>query len=394
MNSKFPVWQDKLVKKYKFDAPVFITRPDLPVLSELDGYLAKIWSSGWVTNNGAYHGILENELAKYLKVKDISLFCNGTLALQIGINALGLKGEVITTPFTFAATPHVLYWNGIKPVFCDIEEDTYNIDVNKIEALITRETTAILPVHVFGVPCNVEKLASIGRKHGLKIVYDAAHSFGVRVRGVGIGNFGDAAMFSFHATKIFTTIEGGSLVCNERALKEKVDYLKNFGIKNEEEVVGPGTNAKMNEIQAAIGLIQLKKIDDEIKKRKALTGIYRRELTNVPGIIFSTDMDGVEHNYQYFVIRVVAKDYGAGRDALFDLLRKMNIIVRKYFYPLCSHYPCYSSLPSASPANLPVAERISGAVLSFPLYGRLPESTVKTICAIIKDICHENKKTG
>ena len=378
--------------KKRFTDPIYVTRPFLPELPELNVYLKKIWKSKWVTNNGFYHSLLEKELAAYLKVKHNSLFCNGTLALQLAINALRLKGEVITTPFTFAATPHALYWNNITPVFCDIEEATYNINVDRIESLITPVTTGILAVHVFGNPCNVEKLQDIAHRHGLKIIYDAAHAFGVKVKGVSIGNFGDASMFSFHATKIYTTIEGGNLVCNSRYLKERVDYLRNFGIKNEEEVVGPGINAKMNEIQAAVGLIQLKKVSAEIKRRRVLTFLYRKELEGIPGITLPLDMDNVRHNYQSFVIRVTEKGYGISRDKLFDLLRRMNIMARKYFYPLCSHYPCYQSLSSSSPANLPVAERISKEVLSLPLYGELKKEEIKTICRILKEIHYESKQ--
>ncbi len=386
---KFP---GNLVERYKLTKPLYITQPLLPNLANLNEYLVKIWKSKWVTNNGFYHSLLEKELASYLKVKNNSLFCNGTLALQIAVNALRLRGEVITTPFTFAATPHVLYWNNIKPVFCDIEEGTYNLDVNKIESLITPATTGILAVHIFGNPCNVQALQEIAQRHGLKIIYDAAHAFGVEVNGTGIGNFGDASMFSFHATKIYTTIEGGALVCNSQYLKERADYLKNFGIKNEEEVVGPGINAKMNEIQAAIGLIQLKTVDDEIKKRKILTEIYKEELKDVPGIILPKHMDNIKHNYQSFVIRIIGEDYGISRDSLFEFLRQMNIVVRKYFYPLCSHYPCYKSLLSSSPINLPIAEEITKEVLSLPLYGELTEEQIKMICNILKDIHYENKK--
>jgi dTDP-4-amino-4,6-dideoxygalactose transaminase len=383
---------DSIVEKYKLTKPLYITRPFLPDLADLNGYLEKIWESKWVTNNGHFHGLLEKELASYLKVKHNSLFCNGTLALQLAINALGLRGEVITTPFTFAATPHVLFWNNITPVFCDIEENTYNLDVNKIEAFITPATSAILAVHVFGNPCDVAKLQDIAHRHGLKIVYDAAHAFGVEVNGTGIGNFGDASMFSFHATKIYSTIEGGALACSSLQLKERVDYLKNFGIKSEEEIVGPGINAKMNEIQAAVGLIQLKKVDAEIGKRKALTDFYKDELKDVPGIILPKELDNTRLNYQSFVIRVDSDEYGISRDSLYGLLRQMNIMVRKYFYPLCSHFSCYKSLPSSGPANLPIAEKISKEVLSLPLYGGLTREEIKIVCKIIKEIHYEYKE--
>ncbi|MHB8155402.1 MAG: DegT/DnrJ/EryC1/StrS family aminotransferase [Candidatus Omnitrophota bacterium] len=381
-----------IVQRYKLRKPLYVTRPFLPALADLNKYLKKIWKSQWVTNNGVNHVLLEKKLAAYLKVKNNSLFCNGTLALQLAVNALRLTGEVITTPFTFAATPHVLYWNNIRPVFCDIQEDTYNLDVHKIESLITPETTAILAVHVFGNPCDVEALEKIAQNHGLKIIYDAAHAFGVEVNGVGIGNFGDASMFSFHATKIFSTIEGGCLACRSSDIKERVDYLRNFGIKSEEEIVVPGINAKMNEIQAAIGLIQLKAVDREIKKRKRLIEFYKEGLKNVPGIILPRYLDNVKYNYQSFVVRINGQEYGTSRDCLYGLLRQMNIVARKYFYPLCSHYSCYKSLPSANPVNLPVAEKISKEVLSLPLYGELTKEEVNLICNILKDIHHENKK--
>lgn len=381
-----------IVERHKLAKPLYVTRPFLPDLADLNGYLTKIWESQWVTNNGSYHALLEKELAAYLKVKYSSLFCNGTLALQLAINALHLKGEVITTPFTFVATPHVLYWNNITPVFCDIEEGTYNLDPAKAESLITPKTSAILAVHVFGNPCNVAAFENIAHRHGLKIIYDAAHAFGVEVNGEGIGNFGDASMFSFHATKIYTTIEGGCLTCNNHDLKERVDYLKNFGIKNEEEVIGPGINAKMNEIQAAVGLIQLKRVDAEIERRKALTGLYKDELKGVPGIILPKEMGNTRPNYQSFIIRITSDEYGMSRDSLYGLLRKMNIMARKYFHPLCSHYPCYSSLPSSNPANLPVAETISKEVLSLPLYGGLTKEEIKMICGILKEIHYEHKK--
>lgn len=381
-----------IVKKYKFKQPFYVTRPVLPSLGQLNSYLKKIWKSKWVTNNGHFHELLEGELAVYFKVKHNSLFCNGTLALQLGVNALGLRGEVITTPFTFAATPHVLYWNNITPVFCDIEEKTYNIDVKKVESLITPATSGILAVHVFGNPCNVEVLQNIANRHGLKIIYDAAHAFGVEIKGKPIASFGDVSMFSFHATKIFSTIEGGSLVSKSKDIKEKVDYLRNFGIKNEEEVVGPGTNAKMNEIQAAVGLVQLKKIKGEIKRRKMLTEIYNNELNDIPGIILPKVEDNVKHNYQSFVIRVTEIGYGISRDGLFDVLRKMNIMARKYFYPLCSHFPCYKPLPSSKPENLPIAEKVSKEVLSLPLYGELTEKDIIKICRILKEIHYETNK--
>ena len=366
-----------------FDKPIYITRPLLPdrknVLSKID----EIWESQWLTNNGPQHQLFESALKKHLRVPCISLFCNGTLALQLACQALRLSGEVITTPFTFPATPHVLYWNNIKPVFCDIEEQTFNINTTCIESLITPNTTAIMPVHVFGYPCDIKKIKEIANRYKLHVIYDAAHCFGVEIDNNPIGNFGDISMFSFHATKIFHTLEGGALALGDESLKERLDLSKNFGFKGEGSVLVPGINAKMNEMQAAIGLLILKLVNKEIAERKQLTLIYRERLKTISGITVKEDMPGVKHNYYNFVIKINKKEFGLSRNELYDKLKKYNIFSRKYFYPLCSQFQCYKNLPSSSETNLPVAGKVTRQVLSLPLYGGLAERDINQICDII-----------
>ncbi|HEY5583475.1 MAG TPA: DegT/DnrJ/EryC1/StrS family aminotransferase [Ruminiclostridium sp.] len=369
-----------------FKEPIFVTKPLLPDIDELHKMLELIWESNQLSNNGAMVKQLERELSGYLGLDQLSVFSNGTVALQIACKALRLSGEVITTPFTFAATAHSLAWNNIKPVFCDIEEDTFNLNPDCIEALITQNTTAILPVHVFGNPCNVEKIQRIAEKYGLKVLYDAAHAFGVKVNGKPIASFGDASMFSFHATKIFHTIEGGALAFNDPYLKERADSLRNFGIRGTDYVMEPGTNGKLNEVQAAVGILLLPKVEAEIEKRKEITKQYGQLLGNVSGITVSKDMPGVTHNYPYFVIRIDKDKYGLSRDEVFDKLKEYNVISRKYFYPLCSNYQCYSDIPSASVSRLPVANKIADTVLALPLHGRMQADDVEKICDIIKGI--------
>jgi len=367
-----------------FSEPIYCTRPLLPDLSEYTQLLECIWENRQLTNNGPMARKLEAELSCLLKTKYISVFSNGTAALQIALKTLRLHGEVITTPFTFAATTHALYWNNLTPVFCDIEEDTFTIDTDKVEELITPETTAILPVHVFGNPCRVGPLQQLAQKHGLKLIYDAAHAFGVEIGGRPIASFGDIAMFSLHATKIYHTIEGGALSFANPDIKKRADELRNFGIVNEELITEPGTNAKLNEVQAAMGLLLLKSVKPEIEKRKQLTLLYRELLKDIPGIIVGRDQDGVVHNYPYFVIRVDRESFGIDRDELQKRLRQFNVFARKYFYPLCSNIRCYRQLPSANPQNLPVAEKVSKQVLSLPLYGDLSSDAVEKICGIIR----------
>ncbi len=348
--------------------------------------LEAIWASNQLSNNGTMVKQLERELAGYLGSEQLSVFSNGTVALQIACRALRLSGEVITTPFTFAATVHSLMWSNIKPVFCDIEEDTFNINPDCIEALITQDTTAILPVHVFGRPCNVEKIQKIADKYGLKVLYDAAHTFGVKIGGKPVSAFGDVSMFSFHATKVYHTIEGGALTFNTPYLKERADLLRNFGILDTGTVMEPGTNGKLNEVQAAVGILLLKKVEAEIEGRKKVTELYRKYLDNIPGITVSSDVEGVTHNYPYFVIKIDRDEYGLSCDEVFSKLKEYNVISRRYFYPLCSNFQCYRDIPSAAASRLPIANKVADSVLSLPLHGRLPADHVEKICDIIKGI--------
>lgn len=367
-----------------FEDPIYITRPVLPPISELSRKLEEIWESQWLTNQGNQHQILEREIKKILKVPAVSLFNNGTIALIVACQSLDLTGEVITTPFTFPATPHVLTWNRLKPVFCDIDPVTMNIDADKIESLITPRTSAILAVHVFGTPCDVKKIEKIARKHSLKVIYDAAHAFGVEINGKGIANFGDISMFSFHATKLFHTAEGGALVYRNKKYKKKIDLLKNFGIANEETVTMPGINGKMNELQAALGLVVLKHIGKEWKKREMIRNMYTKQLSGIEGISFLPEMNSVRRSNQYFIVRINEKMFGKSRDFIYNELKKYNVFSRKYFYPLCSQYKCYSNLPSAKKEILPVANKIVKEVLALPFYGGLSVADVKKISLIIK----------
>jgi dTDP-4-amino-4,6-dideoxygalactose transaminase len=370
-----------------FKEPVYVTRPLLPNLSHFTDKLAEIWDARWLTNDGPQHKMLENKLSEYLRVPHLSLFNNGTIALIVACQSLRLSGEVITTPFTFPATPHVLSWNGIRPVFCDIDPETMNIDSSRIESMITPQTTAILGVHVFGTPCDVFGIQEIADRYGLRVVYDAAHAFGVEIEERGIGTFGDVSMFSFHATKLFHTAEGGALTYNNLNQKQRVDLLKNFGIKNQEEVMMPGINGKMNELQAALGLVMLDYLEAERSKRKEIQELYHKLLSKIEGISFyESDRSALKLSYQYFVIRVDAAKFGMSRNELFDELKKYNIYSRKYFHPLCSEYACYRHIPSANNANLPVANKIASEVLALPYYGGLSLDDVEKICEIISDV--------
>lgn len=369
-----------------FDQPIYVTKPFLPKLEDVTEKLQQIWDAAWLTNNGEQHQLLENELKNYLKVPYLSLFNNGTIALITACRALELTGEVITTPFTFAATPHVLTWNNLIPVFCDINPVTMNIDPAKIEAYITPKTSAILAVHVFGTPCEVDKIQRVADHHGLKVIYDAAHAFGVEKNNTGIGNFGDVSMYSFHATKLYHTAEGGALAVNDSELKAKIDLLKNFGIKNEDEVIFPGINGKMNEIQAALGLVNLKYVAEEVSNRKMIKAIYQQYLAELPGISFVQEQPSATSSYQYCVIRINEKLFGKSRDHVYHALKRYNVFARKYFYPLCSNYACYQHLPSAKADLLPVANQVAQEVLSLPFYGTLSEQEVVLICKIIQYI--------
>ncbi len=369
-----------------FAKPFYITQPLLPDIREVERMLQLIWQSNQLSNNGEMVKELEKELTKFLGCDYISVFSNGTIALQLACKLLRLSGEVITTPFTFSATVHSLRWCNIEPVFCDIDKKTYNINPELIESLITERTTAIMPVHVFGNPCDVEKIQQIADKHGLKVIYDAAHAFGVKVNDKPISSFGDISMFSFHATKIFHTIEGGALTFKDLNIKERADSLRNFGIRGIDNVVEPGTNGKLNEVQASVGILLLKLVEKEIERRKEITNIYRSLLKDVKGIIMGEDMEGVTHNYPYFCIRINKDEYGIGRDELFEKFLEQNVITRKYFYPLCSNFQCYRDLPSAEKTRLPVANDVADTILSLPLHGRMLESDVEIICNIIKNL--------
>lgn len=342
--------------------------------------IKEIWKSKWLTNMRSQHQALESELMEYLDVPFLSLFCNGTLALQLAFQALKLKGEVITTPFTFAATVNALYQNNLKPIYCDIKFDDFNLNPEMIEELITSKTSAILPVHIFGNPCNIEQISKIADDYNLNVIYDAAHCFGVEYKNNAIGNYGDISMFSFHATKIFHTLEGGALTYKNPELKETFNLLKNFGIKNEEEIILPGTNAKMNELQAAIGLLNLNLVEMEIKRRKNLSSIYRENLKNVEGIKFFDEKQDVKYNYQYFPILIDESEFKFNRDYVYEFLKKYNIFSRKYFYPLCSDF---SFSKKEEEYKIPNAKKIVNQILCLPLYGGLRKEDIEKICAIL-----------
>ena len=363
-----------------------VTQPFLPPLEEFQIYLQQIWENKHITNNGPFHKQLEQELCNYLGVKQISLFANGTIALLIAIKALELKGEVITTPYSFVATAHSIKWNGLEPVFVDIDPLTCNLDTKKIENAISDQTTAILPVHVYGNPCNTEKIAEIAERYGLKIIYDAAHAFGVTVNGNSILNSGDLSVLSFHATKVFNTFEGGAIVCHTAEMKKKIDDLKNFGFQDQTTVEGIGINGKINEVQAAMGLLQLKYIDQVIEKRNRIAELYREKLSEVNGISFLDGIKGVKHNYSYFPIFINEREYGMNRDKVYEELTNHNIFTRRYFYPLISRFSAYKNLPSAEEKNLPVAEQISSEVICLPIYPDLEHRDVERVIGILKSL--------
>jgi dTDP-4-amino-4,6-dideoxygalactose transaminase len=366
-----------------FDAPIYVTSPLLPPLEAVTARLADVWSSGWITNNGRQQELLEDALRAYLRVSRLSLFNNGTIALFTALRALDLRGEVITTPFTFPATPHALAWSGVTPVFADLDPVRLTLDPARVEEAVTSRTTGILAVHVYGIPCDVDGLQQVADRHGLKLVYDGAHAFGTTVNGAGIGTFGDLTMFSFHATKLFHTAEGGALACRDDAMRHRINQLKNFGIIDPETVSSIGLNGKMNELQAALGLAVLDCLPAEIAKRKILLQLYRRLLGALPGVTVMEEPPGVESSYQYCAIRIDEGRFGSSRDAVHGELLKHNVISRKYFFPLCSDYACYRDLPSADPARLPVAGLAARQVLCLPLYGSLPPAFVQCICDII-----------
>ena len=363
---------------------ITVTSPLIPPLEEFIPYLEDIWKRKWLTNNGHYHQELENELCEYLKVPYISLFTNGTIPLICALQALRITGEVITTPYSFVATTHSLWWNGIKPVFVDIDPLTGNIDPNKIEAAITPKTTAIMPVHVYGNPCDTNSIQQIADKYGLKVIYDAAHAFGVEVNRQSILKEGNISTLSFHATKVYSTIEGGALICHDKEMKQRIDYLKNFGFANETTVVAPGINGKMDEVRAAFGLLSLKYIDDAIEARHRVSLRYREALNDVPGIRLLQEIPNVKHNYAYFPIFVDEKEYGMSRDALYENMKSVGVYGRRYFYPLISTFSTYRGLESANPANLPEAYKIAEQVICLPIYHTLSEEDVERVIMCIK----------
>lgn len=362
---------------------ITVTSPLLPDLDEFNKMLKEIWASKWITNNGTFHKQLERELAAYLKVPYISLFTNGTLPLITALQALRITGEVITTPYSFVATTHSLWWNGIKPVFVDIDPATGNIDPDKIEAAITPKTTAIMPVHVYGKPCDTKRIKEIADTYGLKVIYDAAHAFGVEVDGESVLNAGDLSTLSFHATKVYNTVEGGALVMHDAETKKRIDYLKNFGFANEVTVVGPGINSKMDEVRSAYGLLNLRQVDAAIEARRQVAIKYREALRPVEGITFFDDMPGVKHNYSYFPIFVDAEKYGMTRDELYFKMKERNVLGRRYFYPLISEFSTYRGLESAKPENLPNAHRMAETVTCLPMHHALSDEDIERVIGCI-----------
>ena len=370
---------------------ITVTSPLFPPLEEFIPYLQQIWDNKWLTNNGDFHQQLEKELASYLGVDFISLFTNGTLPLITALQALGVKGEVITTPYSFVATSHSIWWNGLTPVFVDVDPVTGNMDPEKIEEAITPDTTAIMPVHVYGVPCDTERIQAIADRYGLKVIYDAAHAFGVKKDGVSVLQAGDMSTLSFHATKTYNTAEGGALVCRSMEMKQTVDYLKNFGFEDETTVVAPGISSKMDEIRAALGLLNLKYIDSAIRRRKEIARLYIEMLVEVPGIsvhlpiLQSFLSDDIELNYGYFPIFVDAKEYSLSRDGLYDRFKENGIFARRYFYPLITSFAPYNRLPHTSENELPVSNRLANQVLCLPIHDRLEDSDIERIVNVITD---------
>ena len=369
----------------RFEKPIYVIRPFLPPLEEFCQGLEEIWETRWLTNNGPILQQFVQKLCNYFETDNVCLFNNGTLALQIALQGMGITGEVITTPYTFVATTHSLFWNKIRPVFVDIEPNHYTIDPKQVEAAITPWTTAILAVHIYGHPCQLNTLADIARRHNLKLIYDAAHAFGVKVDNKPIAHFGDLSMFSFHSTKLFHSIEGGMLIFREAGLKGLFDYLKNFGFKNEVEVVMPGTNAKMNEMQALMGIQVLKYLEEIIQKRARITAVYRNRLKEIPGLRLTPPLSSdIQYNYAYMPIEVDEHEFGMSRDALYEKLKEWNVHTRRYFYPLICDYACYRSI--AVNGSLPVARQAADRILTLPIYDSLELSAVEAICEIIMSL--------
>lgn len=363
---------------------ILVTSPLLPDLKEFNQYLEQIWENKWITNNGSFHQQLEKALAEYLGVEYISVFTNGTLPLITALQALGLtKGEVITTPYSFVATSHSIWWNQLTPVFVDIEEETCGMDPAKIEAAITENAVAIMPVHCYGKPCKTKEIDAIAKKHGLKVIYDAAHAFGVKVNGESILNAGDISTLSFHATKVYNTIEGGALVCHSAEMKHQIDNLKNFGFRGEVTVEAPGINGKMDEVRAAYGLLNLKQVDAAIEARQKVANAYRAALRKVKGIRFFDDMPGVKNNYSYFPIFINEAEYGMTRDELYEKMKAENVYGRRYFYPLITAFEPYRDYPTANAANLPIATKIADQVICLPMHHALTDADVERIISVI-----------
>lgn len=371
------------MKKNDPGQPIYVTRPHLPPLDELLPFLEDIWQNRWLTNGGPYHQKLEQALAEYLGVGHLALVSNATIGLVVALQALHVSGEVITTPFSFVATAHSLLWNNLKPVFVDIDAETCNLDPSKIEAAITPQTRAIMPVHCYGTPCDLDAIQRIADIYGLKVIYDAAHAFGVTRAGKTVLDRGDMSVLSFHATKVFNTFEGGAIICPDAQAKQRIDFLKNFGFADEVTVTAPGINGKMNEFQAALGLLQLKHVDAAIEARRTVAERYWSALSGVRGIRSLQPPAGVRANYSYLPI-LVGPEYRLSRDALYQALRERGIFTRRYFYPLISSMPMYQALPSAAPTNLPVAIRIASQVLCLPIYPDLPLGEVDRITDIVR----------
>ncbi|EMD9369027.1 DegT/DnrJ/EryC1/StrS family aminotransferase [Providencia rettgeri] len=362
---------------------ITVTSPLLPPLEELTPYLEDIWSRKWLTNSGHYHQLLEKELCDYLGVKYISLFSNGTLALITALQALDLKGEVITTPYSFVATSHAILLNNLKPVFVDIDPNTFNLDPKKIEEAITEHTSAILPVHVYGNPCDHDAIQKIADKHGLKVIYDAAHAFGVTKDGVSVLNWGDLSILSFHATKAYSTIEGGAIICHTKEMKEKLDRLKNFGYESETEISMLGSNAKMNEVQAVFGLATLKHIDNAISIRNNIAKIYREEISKIKGLTFLSQPENVKFNDSYFPIFVDEKEFGMSRDELYFRFKESNILSRRYFYPLITDFSFYKNHPNIVKYDLKISKQVSDNVICLPIHHNVDRDDITKILNLL-----------
>ena len=369
----------------KDDKQILVTSPLLPDLKEFNRYLEQIWESKWITNNGSFHQQLEKALAEYLGVEYISVFTNGTLPLITALQALGLtKGEVITTPYSFVATTHSIWWNQLTPVFVDVEPSTGNIDPEKIEAAITENTVAIMPVHVYGQPCDNERIDAIAKKHNLKVIYDAAHAFGVKKDGKSVLEWGDMSTLSFHATKVYGTIEGGALVCHSAEMKHQIDNLKNFGFRGEVTVEAPGINGKMDEVRAAFGLLNLRQVDAAIVRRHEVAMRYRKAIDQIEGLSYLTEKIDIRYNYGYFPIFVDAEKYGMTRDALYEKMKAENVYGRRYFYPLITTFEPYHDYPSAAETNLPVANKMADQVICLPMHHELGEEDIERVIASIR----------